>query len=77
MNDFFLYLPDFARALGVTLGISMSAALIGAGAGFMLQALCRHHSWLYWPWRTYVWIIRGTPIWHSWRCSILGCPPLV
>ncbi|CNL34817.1 amino acid ABC transporter permease [Yersinia mollaretii] len=76
MNDFFLYLPDFARALGVTLGISLSAAIIGALAGFMLHALCRHHPWLYWPWRTYVWIIRGTPYLAQLAVFYFGLPAI-
>ncbi|CNI80875.1 amino acid ABC transporter permease [Yersinia mollaretii] len=76
MNDFFLYLPDFARALGVTLGISLSAAIIGALAGFMLHALCRHYPWLYWPWRTYVWIIRGTPYLAQLAVFYFGLPAI-
>ncbi|ATM84745.1 amino acid ABC transporter permease [Yersinia enterocolitica] len=76
MNDFFLYLPDYARALGVTLGISMSAAVVGAIAGFILQALCRHYLWLYWPWRTYVWIIRGTPYLAQLAVFYFGLPAI-
>ncbi|MFJ1230551.1 amino acid ABC transporter permease [Yersinia proxima] len=76
MNDFFLYLPDFARALGVTLGISMSAAIIGAFAGFILQAVCRNSRWLFWPWRTYVWLIRGTPYLAQLAVFYFGLPAI-
>ncbi|MFL4557469.1 amino acid ABC transporter permease [Yersinia kristensenii] len=76
MNDFFLYLPDFARALGVTLGISLSAAVIGAVAGFILQAVCRNSRWLFWPWRTYVWLIRGTPYLAQLAVFYFGLPAI-
>ncbi|EEQ09464.1 Polar amino acid ABC transporter, inner membrane subunit [Yersinia mollaretii ATCC 43969] len=62
--------------MGVTLGISLSAAIIGALAGFMLHALCRHHPWLYWPWRTYVWIIRGTPYLAQLAVFYFGLPAI-
>ncbi|WP_455812840.1 amino acid ABC transporter permease [Pseudomonas graminis] len=76
MNDFLLYLPDYARALGVTLGISLSAALLGAAAGFILQALCHTRRWLLWPWRTWVWLIRGTPYLAQLAVFYFGLPAI-
>lgn len=76
MNDFILYLPDFVRALGVTLAISLSAALLGACGGFVLQALCTTRPWLFWPWRTYVWLIRGTPYLAQLAVFYFGLPAI-
>lgn len=74
MNDFILYLPDFARALGVTLTISLSAALLGACGGFILQAVGNLSQWLFWPWRAYVWLIRGTPYLAQLAVFYFGLP---
>lgn len=76
MNDFLHYLPDYARALGVTLAISLSAALLGAVAGFILQALGRTRRWLFWPWRTWVWLIRGTPFLAQLAVIYFGLPAI-
>ncbi|MFS2224134.1 amino acid ABC transporter permease [Pantoea sp. B65] len=76
MSDFLLYLPDFARALGVTLSISISAAVLGACAGFILQAVCRHNRWLLWPWRICVWLIRGTPYLAQLAVFYFGLPAI-
>ncbi|MDE8559251.1 amino acid ABC transporter permease [Pantoea vagans] len=74
MNDFILYLPDFARALGVTLAISLSAALLGACGGFILQAVGSLSRWLFWPWRAWVWLIRGTPYLAQLAVIYFGLP---
>lgn len=76
MNDLMLYLPDYARALWVTLTISLAAAAIGALLGFVVQALCLHLRWLNWPWRTYVWLIRGTPYLAQLAVIYFGLPAL-
>ncbi|WP_455816126.1 amino acid ABC transporter permease [Pseudomonas cerasi] len=76
MNDFLLYLPDYARALGVTVGVSLSAAVLGAAVGFVLHALCRSHPGLFWPWRTWVWLIRGTPYLAQLAVVYFGLPSI-
>ncbi|WP_034945497.1 amino acid ABC transporter permease [Erwinia oleae] len=76
MNEFLLYLPDFARALGVTLGVSLSAALCGACGGFLLHALCRSNAWLFGIWRVWVWLIRGTPYLAQLAVFYFGLPAL-
>lgn len=76
MNEVILYLPDFARALGVTLAVSMSAALLGACGGFVLQAIGGLSRWLFWPWRAYVWLIRGTPYLAQLAVFYFGLPAI-
>lgn len=76
MNDVLLYLPDFADAMALTLLISLSAAAMGAAAGFALQAISRQSPLLYWPWRAYVWLIRGTPYLAQLSVIYFGLPAL-
>lgn len=71
-----LYLPDFARAMGVTLGISLCAAGAGALAGFILQAVCGRNRLLRRSWRCYVWVIRGTPFLAQLAVIYFGLPAL-
>jgi len=61
MNALITYLPDFGRALLVTLYVSCIAALLGAALGFALNALRLSVPLLLWPYRLYIWLIRGTP----------------
>ncbi|MBF7686790.1 amino acid ABC transporter permease [Acinetobacter rathckeae] len=74
MSDFLLYLPDFARAIGVTLSISLCAALLGAIIGFTFQAISHLHPLLYGLWRTYIWLIRGTPYLAQLAIIYFGLP---
>lgn len=76
MNDILFYLPDLARAMGVTLAISLGAATAGAVVGFTLQALCSRCRLLYPPWRAYVWLIRGTPYLAQLSVLYFGLPSL-
>ncbi|MFC3393745.1 amino acid ABC transporter permease [Brenneria rubrifaciens] len=74
MKDLLLYLPDYLRAIGVTLGISICSALLGAALGFALHALCRRQRALYAAWRFYVWLIRGTPYLAQLAVIYFGLP---
>ncbi|MBJ7222154.1 MULTISPECIES: amino acid ABC transporter permease [unclassified Brenneria] len=74
MNDLLLYLPDYLRAMGVTLWISACSALLGALLGFALHALCRRQRALYAAWRFYVWAIRGTPYLAQLAVIYFGLP---
>ncbi|WP_178113008.1 amino acid ABC transporter permease [Acerihabitans arboris] len=71
-----LYLPDFARAMGMTLAVSLCAAAAGAVGGFMFQALCCRSPLVYWPWRAYVWLVRGTPYLAQLSVIYFGLPAL-
>jgi polar amino acid transport system permease protein len=62
MNGFLSLIPRFADAILVTLEVSVLAALIGALAGFALNALrLGFPQLLSTPYRLYVWLVRGTP----------------
>ncbi|MFH8136359.1 amino acid ABC transporter permease [Pantoea osteomyelitidis] len=76
MNDFLLYIPDFGHALVVTLGISLCAALSGALIGFAAQAMSRMNALLYGLWRTYVWLVRGTPYLAQLAVFYFGLPAI-
>lgn len=62
MHDFIALFPRFIEAMGVTLEVSMLAALIGIVAGFALNAmrlaLGRPFRLVY---GAFVWLVRGTP----------------
>lgn len=74
MNELLLYLPDYLRAMGVTLWISACSAAFGALLGFVLHAVCRRQAWLYAAWRFYVWVIRGTPYLAQLAVIYFGLP---
>ncbi|QZY97649.1 amino acid ABC transporter permease [Pantoea dispersa] len=74
MTEFAQYLPDYIRALGVTLMLSLCAAVGGMLLGFVMNGLCRQSSLAYHLWRTYVWIIRGTPFLAQLAVIYFGLP---
>lgn len=62
MNDLIALLPRFVVAMGVTLEISVLAALIGMLAGFALNALRLAAGPPFAPlYGAFVWLVRGTP----------------
>jgi polar amino acid transport system permease protein len=76
MNDFLTYLPDFAHALWTTLYISLAAAAMGAVVGFGLNTLRLWLPLFAWPYRVYVWLIRGTPFLAQLFVFYFGLPVL-
>ncbi|MDH5856596.1 amino acid ABC transporter permease [Lampropedia aestuarii] len=55
-------LPDFLRAAGITLALSVLSALMGAVLGFTINAaFLRASPKLRLIYRFYVWVLRGTP----------------
>ena len=74
MTELAQYLPDYIRALGVTLMLSLCAAVGGMLLGFVMNGLCRQSGPAYHLWRTYVWIIRGTPFLAQLAVIYFGLP---
>lgn len=74
MEDLLSYLPQFANALLVTLGISLGAALIGLLIGFAFNALRLALPGFVWVYRLYVWLIRGTPFLAQLAVIYFGLP---
>ena len=76
--DAFLTLaPRFSAALWVTLGISVAAASMGVVLGFVLNVLrMTFPALLKWPYRLYVWIVRGTPFLAQLVLVYFGLPIL-
>lgn len=74
MKDLLLYMPDYLRAMGITLWISLCSAFLGAALGFLLHAVCRQSRALYAAWRCYVWLIRGTPYLAQLAVIYFGLP---
>lgn len=74
MNELLSYLPDFADALLVTLGISIAAAVIGLVLGFGLNALRLALPGFVLIYRIYVWLIRGTPFLAQLAVIYFGLP---
>lgn len=74
MEALLSYLPDFADALLVTLGISLAAAVIGLALGFGLNALRLAIPGFSMVYRTYVWLIRGTPFLAQLAVIYFGLP---
>jgi His/Glu/Gln/Arg/opine family amino acid ABC transporter permease subunit len=68
------YLPEFADALLVTLGISLAAAIIGLLLGFSLNALRIAIPGFVAVYRLYVWLIRGTPFLAQLAVIYFGLP---
>ena len=77
MNTFLSLAPRFAAAMLVTLEVSLLAAALGMVAGFVLNALrLRFPRALAWPYRLYVWLIRGTPYLSQLVIVYFGLPVL-
>lgn len=76
MPELLSYLPDFGTALLVTLGISLSAALIGLIIGFGLNALRIAVPGFVTVYRGYVWLIHGTPFLAQLAVIYFGLPVL-
>ncbi|PVZ19731.1 MULTISPECIES: amino acid ABC transporter permease [unclassified Pseudomonas] len=76
MTPWMSYLPEFGQALLMTLGVSLSAALAGLCLGFVLNALCLVSPALRWPYRAYVWLVRGTPFLAQLMLVYFGLPLL-
>ena len=74
MHEVLSYLPDFADALLVTLGISLASAVIGLAAGFGLNALRLRVPGFALVYRVYVWLIRGTPFLAQLAVIYFGLP---
>lgn len=74
MNELLSYLPDFADAVLVTLGISIAAAVIGLVLGFGLNALRLALPGFVLIYRIYVWLIRGTPFLAQLAVIYFGLP---
>ncbi|HEY0210645.1 amino acid ABC transporter permease [Acerihabitans sp.] len=74
MKDLLLYLPDYLRAMGITLWLSACSALLGGLLGFAVHALCRRRRAAYALWRAYVWLIRGTPYLAQLAVIYFGLP---
>ncbi|MEH3024031.1 MAG: amino acid ABC transporter permease [Pseudomonas oryzihabitans] len=70
------YLPDFAHALLVTLGISLAGATIGLLLGFTLNALRLAVPAFVGLYRLYVWLVRGTPFLAQLLLIYFGLPVL-
>jgi polar amino acid transport system permease protein len=77
MNAFVSLAPRYADAMLVTLGVSLLAAMLGAAGGFLLNALrLRFPRALAYPYRAYVWLVRGTPYLSQLVIVYFGLPVL-
>lgn len=74
MHELLSYLPEFANALLVTLGISLAAAWAGLVLGFGLNALRLALPGFGVIYRLYVWLIRGTPFLAQLAVVYFGLP---
>ncbi|MFK3794895.1 amino acid ABC transporter permease [Pseudomonas sp. NPDC088444] len=74
MHELLSYLPDFANALLVTLGISLAAAFAGLILGFTLNALRLAVPGFSAVYGVYVWLIRGTPFLAQLAVVYFGLP---
>ncbi|WP_297837510.1 amino acid ABC transporter permease [Pseudomonas sp.] len=74
MQELLSYLPDFADALMVTLGISIASSVIGLLLGFGLNALRLVLPGFIAVYRVYVWLIRGTPFLAQLMVIYFGLP---
>lgn len=74
MHEFLSYLPDFANALLVTLGVSLAAAITGLILGFALNALRLSVPGFAAVYGVYVWLIRGTPFLAQLAVVYFGLP---
>lgn len=71
-----IYLPAFAQALLVTLGISFAGAAFGLLLGFALNALRLAVPCFIGLYRLYVWLVRGTPFLAQLLLIYFGLPVL-
>jgi polar amino acid transport system permease protein len=77
MNAFFSLVPRFAAAMLVTLEVSLLAALLGMVVGFLLNVLrMRFPQTLAYPYKAYVWLVRGTPYLSQLVIVYFGLPVL-
>jgi polar amino acid transport system permease protein len=77
MNAFISLIPRFAAAMLVTLEVSLFAALLGMAGGFLLNALrMRFPRWLTYPYKAYVWLVRGMPYLAQLVIVYFGLPVL-
>lgn len=77
MNSLVSLGPRFATAMLVTLEVSLLAALLGMTGGFLLNALrLRFPRGLAFPYRVYVWLVRGMPYLSQLVITYFGLPVL-
>lgn len=77
MNDFLALIPRYAAAMLVTLEVSVLAALLGVIGGFVLNTLrLRFERVLRYPYRLYVWLVRGMPYLSQLMIVYFGLPAL-
>lgn len=75
MNDVLSLIPRYLAAMLVTLEVSVLAALLGMIGGFALNALrLRFERALRYPYRLYVWLVRGTPYLSQLMIVYFGLP---
>lgn len=74
MTELAQYLPAYVQALGVTLWLSLCAALGGMLLGFAINGLCGRRGLMFRLWRVYVWAIRGTPFLAQLAVIYFGLP---
>lgn len=75
MSAFFSLVPRFAAAMLVTLEVSLIAALLGMTGGFVLNLLrMRFPQRLNYPYKGYVWLVRGTPYLSQLMLVYFGLP---
>ncbi|MDE1194223.1 MAG: amino acid ABC transporter permease [Pseudomonas sp.] len=74
MQELMSYLPEFANALLVTLGVSLAAAVIGLTLGFALNAARIAIPGFALIYSLYVWLIRGTPFLAQLAVIYFGLP---
>jgi polar amino acid transport system permease protein len=77
MNAILSLVPRFAAAMVVTLEVSLLAGALGIVGGFLLSALRLHAGrWIAYPYRAYVWLVRGTPYLSQLVIVYFGLPML-
>lgn len=69
-------LPAFARAAWLTLWLSVLAICLGAVCGFALNALLQLYAQVGRIYKTYVWLIRGTPFLAQLFVLYFGLPQI-
>ena len=74
MTELAQYLPAYVQALGVTLWLSLCAALGGMLLGFAINGFCGRRGLMFRLWRVYVWAIRGTPFLAQLAVIYFGLP---
>lgn len=75
MDTLISLVPRFAVAMGVTLEVSVLAALIGLAAGFALNALRLFFGRAFAvPYAVFIWLVRGTPYLSQLVIAYFGLP---